>query len=147
MTLPKYSKFYRIYHAAVGSRTLERAEWFARRHGIPTAHDTYEELCNDPNVDIVYVASLHPNHKDHAVLALSSGKHVLVEKPMAMRAEDAQLLYDLGKEKRLFVEEGMWTRFFPAVEWTRSHLQREEVHVVVGSGTQDQNWPSKSDSS
>ena len=117
--------------AAVGSRTVERAEWFAHRHGIPTAHGTYEELCNDSNVDIVYVASLHPNHKGHAVMALNSGKHVLVEKPMAMRAEDAQLLYDLGKEKRLFVGEGMWTRFFPAVEWTRAHLQGEEELVAV----------------
>ena len=64
------------YHtiAAVGSRTLERAEWFAHRHNIPTAHGTYKELCNDPNVDIVYIASLHPNHKDHAVMALNCGK-------------------------------------------------------------------------
>eukprot|EP00573_Skeletonema_grethae_P010887 CAMPEP_0201693528 /NCGR_PEP_ID=MMETSP0578-20130828/6101_1 /ASSEMBLY_ACC=CAM_ASM_000663 /TAXON_ID=267565 /ORGANISM="Skeletonema grethea, Strain CCMP 1804" /LENGTH=448 /DNA_ID=CAMNT_0048179081 /DNA_START=149 /DNA_END=1496 /DNA_ORIENTATION=- len=117
--------------AAVGSRTLERAEWFAHRHGIPSAYGTYEELCRDVEVDVVYVASLHPNHKDHAVLALSCGKHVLVEKPMAMRAEDAQLLYDLGKEKRLFVGEGMWTRFFPAVEWTRSHLHDDENELVV----------------
>eukprot|EP00984_Skeletonema_dohrnii_P022403 scaffold11527_cov105-Skeletonema_dohrnii-CCMP3373.AAC.16 len=107
---------------AVGSRTIERAEWFARRHDIPTAHGTYEELASDPNVDVVYIASLHPDHKDHAVMALNGGKHVLVEKPMTMRAEDAQLLYDLGKQKRLFVGEGMWTRFFPAVEWTRSHI-------------------------
>ena len=117
-------KFLKPHHTitAVGSRTIDRAELFARRHGIPTAHGTYEELCNDPNVDIVYIASLHPNHKEHAVIALDSGKHTLVEKPMTMKAEDAQFLYDLGKEKQLFVGEGMWTRFFPAVEWTRSHL-------------------------
>jgi dihydrodiol dehydrogenase / D-xylose 1-dehydrogenase (NADP) len=107
---------------AVGSRTIDRAELFARRHGIPTAHGTYEELCQDSNVDIVYIASLHPNHKEHAAMALNSGKHTLVEKPMTMKAEDAQFVYDLGKKKQLFVGEGMWTRFFPAVEWTRSHL-------------------------
>ena len=68
----------------MGSRTIEQAEWLAHRHNIPTAHGTYKELCNDPNVDIVYIASssLHPNHnqKDHAVMALNCGKHVLVEK-------------------------------------------------------------------
>ena len=51
---------------AVGSRTIERAEWFAHRHNIPIAHGTYEELCHDSNVDIIYIASLHPDHKQHA---------------------------------------------------------------------------------
>ena len=106
----------------MGSRTLVRANWFARVHDIPTTYGSYEELCQDPYVDIVYVASLHPDHKDHAVMALRHGKHALVEKPMTMRAEDAELLYEMGREKNLFVGEGMWTRFFPAVEWTRYHF-------------------------
>lgn len=111
---------------AVGSRTIDRAQSFARLHNIPMAHGSYQELCNDPNVDIVYIASLHPDHKIHAEMALNYGKHVLVEKPMTMKAEDAQYLYDLGREKQLFVGEGMWTRFFPSVEWTRSLLGVDE---------------------
>ena len=110
---------------AVGSRTKARAEEFAALHSVeftPTAHGSYEELCADPYVDIVYVASLHPDHRAHAEMALNAGKHVLVEKPMCMKAEDAQFLYDLGKKKGLFVGEGMWTRFFPAVEWARMRL-------------------------
>ena len=86
---------------AVGSRTLVRANWFARVHDIPTTYGSYEELCQDPYVDIVYVASLHPDHKDHAVMALRHGKHALVEKPMTMRAEDAELLYEKWEEKRI----------------------------------------------
>ncbi|KAL7454693.1 hypothetical protein ACHAWC_006309 [Mediolabrus comicus] len=111
---------------AVGSRTIDRAQSFARLHNIPMAYGSYQELCHDPNVDIVYIASLHPDHKVHAEMALNCGKHVLVEKPMTMKAEDAQYLYDLGREKQLFVGEGMWTRFFPAVEWTRSLLGVDE---------------------
>lgn len=111
---------------AEGSRTIDRAQSFARLHNIPMAYGSYQELCNDSNVDIVYIASLHPDHKVHAEMALNSGKHVLVEKPMTMKAEDAQYLYDLGREKQLFVGEGMWTRFFPAVEWTRSLLGVDE---------------------
>mmetsp|Transcript_34428 Transcript_34428/g.74443 ORF Transcript_34428/g.74443 Transcript_34428/m.74443 type:complete len:331 (-) Transcript_34428:499-1491(-) len=64
-------------------------------------------------------------------MALLSGKHVLVEKPMTMKAEDARYLYDLSIRLNLFVGEGMWTRFFPAVEWTRCHLV-EEGSVGVG---------------
>ncbi|KAL7536861.1 hypothetical protein ACHAXR_009371 [Thalassiosira sp. AJA248-18] len=55
-------------------------------------------------------------------MALLNGKHVLVEKPMTMKSEDARYLYDMSKRLGLFVGEGMWTRFFPAVEWTRCHL-------------------------
>jgi len=114
---------------AVGSRSLGRASTFAELHNIKQKHGSYEELCNNPNVDIIYVASLHPYHKDHAELALNCNKHVLIEKPITMRSEDAQYIYDLGKKLHKFVGEGMWTRFFPAVEWARKHLGEEEVVV------------------
>lgn len=114
--------------SAVGSRCIERATTFARLHNIPHAHGSYEELCADSSVDIIYVASLHPYHKTHAEMALRSGKHVLVEKPMTMKASDAKYLYDLSKELNLFVGEGMWTRFFPAVEWSRCHFGEQRHH-------------------
>ena len=114
----------------MGSRTQVRASEFASLHSIPAAYGSYEELCADPNVDIVYVASLHPDHRTHAEMALLNGKHVLVEKPMCMKASDAEYLYDLGKEKNLFVGEGMWTRFFPAVEWARMRMGDSDVSDV-----------------
>lgn len=113
------------YHeiVAVSSRcNLERARLFAGTHSIPVYYSSAKELCQDDRVDIIYVASLHPQHREHAELALNAGKHVLVEKPMAMTAKDAEAIYDLGKKRNLFVGEGMWTRFFPAVEWARREL-------------------------
>ena len=65
---------------AVGSRSIERAEEFAGRHGIPRAHGSYEDLVADPDVEAVYVASPHSAHHEHALLALRAGKPVLVEK-------------------------------------------------------------------
>ena len=119
---------------AIGSRCTERALSFGLQHSIPNVHGSYEALCADTTVDIVYVATLHPHHKTHAEMALKNGKHVLIEKPITMNATDAKYLYDLGKELNLFVGEGMWTRFFPAVEWTRCHLvekeRKEEISVV-----------------
>ncbi|KAL9179206.1 hypothetical protein ACHAXT_008496 [Thalassiosira profunda] len=111
---------------AVGSRSVRRAEEFADLHKIPHAHGSYEELCNDATVDIIYVASLHPYHREHAEMALRNGKHVLVEKPMTMKAGDARFLYELSKELNLFAGEGMWTRFFPAVEWARQRLGEDD---------------------
>ncbi|KAL7524757.1 hypothetical protein ACHAWF_001071 [Thalassiosira exigua] len=107
---------------AVGSRSADRAARFAALHDVPNSHGSYEELCADANVDVVYVATLHPYHREHAELALGNGKHALVEKPFAMTEEDARAVYDLANRKGLFCGEGMWTRFFPAVEWARRRL-------------------------
>jgi predicted dehydrogenase len=98
---------------AVGSRTLTKAEEFAERFGIPTAHGSYEELVADPEVDIVYVATPHPMHFADAALALNAGKHVLVEKAFTVNADQAQQLVDLAASKNLVVLEAMWTRFLP----------------------------------
>ena len=107
---------------AIGSRDIHRASQFATLHSIPSAYGSYEELCHDTNIDIIYIASLHPYHKTHAELALRNDKHVLIEKPICMTSNDATYIYNLGMELNKFVGEGMWTRFFPVVEWTRCHL-------------------------
>jgi len=137
----KFLSSHHLPHAisAVGSRSINRASDFAKLHNIPNAHGTYAALCADPTVDIIYVASLHPHHKAHAEMALWNGKHVLVEKPMTMKAEDAQYLYDLSTRLNLFVGEGMWTRFFPAVEWTRCHLGEDggDNDAETTSSTED----------
>jgi Oxidoreductase family, NAD-binding Rossmann fold len=71
---------------AVGSRDADRSADFARRHGLSRAYDSYEELAADPDLDVVYVATPHPGHHPCATLALEAGKHVLVEKPLALNA-------------------------------------------------------------
>ncbi|WP_284747339.1 Gfo/Idh/MocA family protein [Amycolatopsis sp. RTGN1] len=108
--------------AAVGSRTAESAEAFADRRGIPTRHSSYEALANDPDVDIVYVATPHPLHYGNARLALEAGKPVLVEKPFTMNAEEARDLVVLARERGLFLMEAMWTRFLPHIRHVRELL-------------------------
>ena len=76
--------------AAVGSRTPEAAARFAAAHAIPRSHGSYEELVADPGVDVVYIATPHPQHAPNALLALAAGKHVLVEKPFTMDQREAQ---------------------------------------------------------
>ncbi|MEM9517748.1 MAG: Gfo/Idh/MocA family oxidoreductase [Actinomycetota bacterium] len=99
--------------AAVGSRRRETAEAFATEHGIDRAHGSYGELAGDDEVDIVYVASLQPGHADDAVRFLDAGKHVLVEKPMALSAAQLDRITAAARANDRFAMEAMWMRFNP----------------------------------
>lgn len=69
---------------AVGSRSLDRAESYAKTHSISRAYGSYEDLVADPDIDIVYIATTNNAHFANAKLALSSGKSVLLEKPLLL---------------------------------------------------------------
>ena len=73
-------------------------------------------MVRDPEVEIVYVNVIHPFHKNGVSLALNHNKHILCEKPFTMNAKEAEELIQLAREKKCFLMEGFWTRFFPATE-------------------------------
>ena len=98
---------------AVGSRSLDTATAFAQKYDIPNAYGSYQEVADDPNVDIVYIGTPHPVHHRDSRMCLEAGKHVLCEKAFTMNADEAQDLISLAREKNLFLMEAMWTRFFP----------------------------------
>ena len=98
---------------AIGSRTIEKAEEFARRWNIPKAYGSYEELVSDGNVDLVYIATPHSHHYPHAKLALEHGRPVLVEKAFTANAKEAEELIDLAHRKNIFLTEAIWTRYMP----------------------------------
>jgi len=100
--------------AAVGSRSLESAQSFVAEFG-GTPYGSYDELCGDPNVDAVYIATPHPMHLANATAALNAGKPVLVEKAFTMSGDEARALVELARAKGLFAMEAMWTRFLPHV--------------------------------
>ena len=94
---------------AVASRSRESAEAFARAYDIPTAHGSYEALANDPNVEIVYVATPHSRHYEDMKRLIGAGKHVLCEKSFTTDAEQAKEIFALAKKKNVFVMEAFWT--------------------------------------
>lgn len=100
---------------AVGSRDGERASAFARQHGIPRAHGSYRDLLADPDVDVVYIATPHPQHHRLALAGIAAGKPLLVEKAFTVTFEGAQQVVDAARAAEVFVMEAMWTRFQPAV--------------------------------
>lgn len=101
---------------AVASRRRERAEAFARRHGIPRVFDDVRALVADPDLDAIYVASPHAYHREHALAALEAGKPVLVEKPFTLDARQAAEVIERARSAGLLAMEALWTRFLPTVE-------------------------------
>ena len=101
--------------SAVASRSIDRAQAFAARHGIERAYGSYAELLADPDVDVLYLATPHPQHHAVALAAIRAGKALLVEKTFTATTVGAQEVVDLARESGVFVMEAMWTRFQPAI--------------------------------
>ena len=100
---------------AVASRSLERARTFAADFGLPTAYGSYGELIAADDVDVLYIATPHPQHLVVAVAALQAGKAVLVEKTFTATVAGAEQLIDTARRTGVFAMEAMWTRFQPAI--------------------------------
>lgn len=115
---------------AVGSRSLEKAQAFAKEYGISKAYGSYEELCKDPEVDLIYVVSPHSHHLEHGALCMEAGKPVLVEKSFTANAAQAKQLIDLAEEKKVFLAEAIWTRYMPFVKTMKEVLASGKIGEV-----------------
>jgi len=111
---------------AVGSRSAARAAAFAAEYGIPSSYGSYRELVADPAVDVVYIATPHPQHAGNALLALEAGKHVLVEKPFTLTGAEARRVAAAAERLGLVAQEAMWTRFLP-------HMIRIRQLIAAGA--------------
>ena len=98
---------------AVGSRTAEKAECFAQEFGITKSYGSYEELANDSNIDLVYIATPHSRHYEDCMLCLKNGRNVLCEKAFTANAKQAEEVLYYAEKQGLFISEAIWTRFLP----------------------------------
>jgi predicted dehydrogenase len=94
---------------------------------VANCHASYQVLANDPDVDVVYVATPHAFHQEHVMLALEAGKAVLCEKPFTINAAQAKTVISLARERKLFLMEAMWTRYVPLVVKLRELLAEEMI--------------------
>lgn len=115
---------------AVGSRSIERAEAFAKQYEIPNIHGSYEALVNDPEVDIIYIATPHPMHKENALMCLRAGKAVLCEKPFTINANEASEIIQCARESKIFLMEAMWTRYLPAIAKLKELLSQNIIGEI-----------------
>lgn len=98
---------------AVGSRTREAAEKFAADFGGIRAHASYEGLIADPEVDAIYLSTPHPSHLEWTLRAAAAGKHILCEKPLAVRHADVARMIEASREHRVFLMEAFMYRCHP----------------------------------
>ena len=112
---------------AVGSRSGARARAFADEYGVESAYGSYEELVADPRVDVVYIASPHALHLEHARLAFEAGKHVLCEKPLTLSVAEAEEMMALAAEHDRFLMEAMWTACHPVILEVRRRLRSGDL--------------------
>ncbi|HRF97425.1 MAG TPA: Gfo/Idh/MocA family oxidoreductase, partial [Aggregatilineales bacterium] len=115
---------------AVGSRSQASADEFGAQYDIPNRHATYEGLANDPNVDVIYIATPHGLHHQNSLLCLNAGKHVLCEKAFTINAQEAQEVITLAREKKLFIMDAIWTRFMPSMYEVRRILHEGLIGEV-----------------
>lgn len=108
---------------AIASRSMDKAVAFAEEWNVPKAYGNYEDMVNDSEVDLVYVATPHSHHFQHAMLALNAGKNVLVEKAFTANAAQAEHLTATAREKGLYLAEAIWTRYMPLSHKVREILE------------------------
>ena len=108
--------------AAVGSRRMATANAYGDRFHIARRYASYEELVQDPVIDVVYIATPHSAHLENMLLCFEAGKPVLCEKPFTINADEARVAIDRARQAKLFVMEATWMRFTPLIQELRKLL-------------------------
>lgn len=138
----KFAESFRYTHGgelfAVASRSQEKANLFAKRHGIPHAFGSYREFADSQQVDAVYIATPHPMHFENAAMCLQEGNHVLCEKPVTMNADQFEKLTELAQHNGCFFMEAIWSRFIPVFcrvnQWLHHELNGEAEYLRADFG-------------
>jgi predicted dehydrogenase len=108
--------------AAVGSRNQATADAYGDRFQIERRYASYRELVNDPEVDVVYIATPHSLHLENMLLCFEADKAVLCEKPFTINAAQARQAIRRARQCKLFVMEATWMRFTPLMVELRKML-------------------------
>jgi predicted dehydrogenase len=119
-----------ILHA-VASRTTEKAAAFAEKYNAPKAYGSYEKLANDPDVDVVYIATPHVFHCENTMLCLARQKGVLCEKPMGMDSTEVKTMVREANAQNVFLMEAIWTRFMPSYAKMLELLAADAIGKIV----------------
>ena len=118
----------RLYAAA--SRSIENAQSFATELGFEKAYGSYEDMVNDPEVDVVYIATPHSHHFEHSILCLNQKKAVLCEKAFAMNSREVNLMIETARKNHTFLMEAFWTMFQPSFKKVMEIIRSGELGAI-----------------
>ena len=116
---------------AVGARSGERAAALANRLGADRSYGSYAELVADPDLDVVYIATTHGQHHEHALLTLGAGKPILLEKAFTLNAREAREVVAEARRRQLFCMEAIWMRLNPLVRHARDVAASGRIGDVI----------------
>eukprot|EP01060_Flectonema_neradi_P030029 TRINITY_DN4278_c2_g1_i1.p1 TRINITY_DN4278_c2_g1~~TRINITY_DN4278_c2_g1_i1.p1 ORF type:complete len:354 (+),score=60.99 TRINITY_DN4278_c2_g1_i1:47-1108(+) len=120
---------------ACASRNADTAKEFAAKHGFASSYGSYEELCDDKNIDVIYIATPHSHHYDNIMMCISKGKNILCEKPLCPVLWQTEKVIEAAREAGVFLMEGMWTRFFPATKSIVSKIEDGQIGDITAVNT------------
>lgn len=115
---------------AVAARDKGRAQDFADKLNFRKAYSSYDDVAADPDVEVVYIGTIHSNHAELSKQMLEAGKHVLCEKPMAINWKQGKEVIDLAKKKNLFFGEAIWSRWYPLYDQIRKELSTNTLGPI-----------------
>ena len=110
---------------AIATREYERAKAFKEEYGFKKAYGSYEEMLEDKEVELIYIATPHSHHYEHAKMCIEHGKHVLCEKAFTINEKEAKALFELAKRKDVLITEAIWTRYMSS---------RALINEIIESG-------------
>lgn len=115
---------------ACASRSISNAINFAGLHEIEKSYGSYQELFEDDNVDIIYVATTHNTHAELSIEAMKNGKHVLCEKPLAINQKDVLKMVEASRKYNVFLMEAFWARFNPTIRAVLNQVKNKSIGDV-----------------
>ena len=115
----------------VAARDINKAVNFAKRFHVAKAYGSYEDLAADDDIDLIYVATPHSFHYEHAKLCIEHGRNVLLEKAFTVNAIEAVKIIELAREKNVLLTEAMWVRYMPMIKELKKLLAEEPIGEIV----------------
>jgi predicted dehydrogenase len=115
---------------AVGSRSQESADTFAAKFAVKHAYASYEALAQNPEVDVIYIATPHNSHYEHTLLCLNNNKAVLCEKPFAINTRQTLEMINVAMERKVFLMEALWTKFLPHYNKTKELIAEGKLGEI-----------------
>lgn len=116
---------------AVGSRSIDKAEAFAQLYNCNTFYGSYQDLFNDSQPDIIYIASPHNSHESMAIQAMQSGHNVLCEKPLGVNEIQVRNMIKCAQEEKVFLMEALWSRFNPTIKEVVKRIRNGDIGEVT----------------
>ena len=117
---------------AVGSRTQDKADDFAKKLGIPKAYGSYEDLVKDPDIKLIYITTPHSEHLKNIKLCAENGKNIICEKSLCLNEKEAKEAFTVAKKNNVLLAEAIWPRYAPMARLINEFLASNKLGTITG---------------